>query len=190
MMLLICHYILPVICGYYSVRMKHMDFSPCCGAKTQKESKTVFACSKCSTKHYLNPKGAMAVVLRRGSKYMFGLRKHEPSKGKLDCIGGFLDYGENFEEALRREVEEETGLKPADISAPRYIGSLFNIYPWARSEVPVVSNYYIADLVTATEPVAGDDIASIEFLEFSEVNPEDCAWEGMYEMVKKASLLG
>ena len=38
-------------------------------------------------------------------------RGEEPAKGTLDFIGGFVDPGEGFEEAIVREIEEETGWK-------------------------------------------------------------------------------
>ena len=35
--------------------------------------------------------------------------------GKLACIGGFVNVGETLEEAVRREVLEETGLQVASL---------------------------------------------------------------------------
>ena len=35
--------------------------------------------------------------------------------GKLACIGGFVNVGETLQEAVRREVLEETGLQVASL---------------------------------------------------------------------------
>jgi ADP-ribose pyrophosphatase YjhB (NUDIX family) len=42
---------------------------------------------------------------------LFTVRNHEPFEGSLGIPGGFSENGESFEEALTREVYEETGLK-------------------------------------------------------------------------------
>ncbi len=46
-------------------------------------------------------------------------RKNEPYKGSLALPGGFVEYGERVEEALRREIKEETGL---DVRILRLVG--------------------------------------------------------------------
>ena len=46
-------------------------------------------------------------------------RKREPFKGHYALTGGFVEYGETVEEALEREMKEETGL---DVRIIRLIG--------------------------------------------------------------------
>ena len=49
----------------------------------------------------LNPRGEVLLIER----------KNEPFKGQFALPGGFVDIGETVEEACRRELLEETGVK-------------------------------------------------------------------------------
>ena len=49
-------------------------------------------------------------------------RESSQASGKWEMLGGGLDFGENIQEGLRREIEEETGLKIKKISkSPVYV---------------------------------------------------------------------
>jgi len=54
--------------------------------------------------------GVGAVVLD-GSRVVLVKRANEPLKGEWSLPGGAVDVGETLEEAIRREVLEETGLE-------------------------------------------------------------------------------
>ncbi len=54
--------------------------------------------------------GAQAVVEHEGH-VLLGRRAAEPSFGKWDLPGGFLEEGEHPLDAVRREVREETSLE-------------------------------------------------------------------------------
>lgn len=55
------------------------------------------------------------LVIRESGKYADGT-----NQGSFDVPGGRLQPGEKFDEALRREVKEETGLD-VDIGAPFFL---------------------------------------------------------------------
>jgi 8-oxo-dGTP diphosphatase len=52
-----------------------------------------------------------AIVITKDYHFVFVKRKNPPFKGMLALPGGFVEYGETVEEAVVREVKEETGLK-------------------------------------------------------------------------------
>ncbi|KAG5181815.1 NUDIX hydrolase domain-like protein [Tribonema minus] len=78
--------------------------------------------------------------------------------GKYALVGGFVDVGETVEEAVHREVKEETGLAVWDLRL------LPRIYSDPSRDVRrhTVSVVYAAR--TQGSPSAGDDAASVEIL--------------------------
>jgi ADP-ribose pyrophosphatase YjhB (NUDIX family) len=72
-------------------------------------------CDRCGWRWYANPKPAAAVLLERdgtsGETELLLLRRAvEPGLGAWDLPAGYLDPGESFEIAARREAGEESGL--------------------------------------------------------------------------------
>ena len=51
-----------------------------------------------------------AVIIAENGKLVFIRRKNPPYKGYWALTGGFVEYGETVEQAVIREVKEETGL--------------------------------------------------------------------------------
>ncbi len=54
--------------------------------------------------------GVGAVVVRDG-KALIVKRAHEPRKGEWSLPGGLLELGESLQDAVRREIREETSLE-------------------------------------------------------------------------------
>lgn len=68
-------------------------------------------CARCDRFYYSNPTPAACCVVTRGSDVLFVQRAVEPCKGMWSLPGGFVELYESPEEAARRELEEETGLR-------------------------------------------------------------------------------
>ncbi len=68
-------------------------------------------------KMYKNPTLTVDGILVIDGKLLLVRRGREPEKGKLALPGGIVEYGETTEEAVVREVKEETGIgtKPVEL---------------------------------------------------------------------------
>jgi ADP-ribose pyrophosphatase YjhB (NUDIX family) len=86
-------------------------FCPWCSQPLPGETPFRQECSACGfvLVHHSNPcVGAMP--LDDGDRVLLGRRGIEPFRGDWNVIGGFLNYGEDPYEGLRREVKEELGV--------------------------------------------------------------------------------
>jgi 8-oxo-dGTP diphosphatase len=70
--------------------------------------------------------GVEAMIVNDHNEILFLKRNNPPVKGEWWFAGGRIKRGETFEEALRREVKEETGL---DIDIIRFIGVYNRLFP-------------------------------------------------------------
>ncbi len=76
-------------------------------------------CRSCGYSHYPHIHPCVIVLVRRPGEVLL-TRKAEWPEGRYSLVAGFMDFGECLEEAVAREVLEETGVRIANI---RYIGS-------------------------------------------------------------------
>lgn len=98
----------------------------------------------CGFTYYFNPAAAAGALLTDGEgQLLFIRRSREPGQGKLGIPGGFIDFGETGEEAVRREIEEEIGLKIGDVS---YVTSFPNTYAYGELVYRVIDFFYHAEV--------------------------------------------
>lgn len=98
-------------------------FCGVCGiATTRAEHHKAMMCPAC--RHLIFPKVSPAVIVQvtRGAEILLGRSRRHPS-GSYSVLAGFVDPGESLEDAVRREIEEESGIRVTDV---RYFGS----QPW------------------------------------------------------------
>ena len=77
------------------------------------------SCPQCGSHHFPHIHPCVIVIVRRPGEILM-TRKAEWPEGRYSLVAGFLDMGECLEEAVVREVREETGVEVANV---RYIGS-------------------------------------------------------------------
>ena len=66
-----------------------------------------------SKKH---PYVGIAAIVVRNNQVLIGKRKNAHDNGVWSFPGGHLEFGESWESCIKREVEEETGLKVKQIN--------------------------------------------------------------------------
>ncbi|HEY3612667.1 MAG TPA: NUDIX domain-containing protein [Gaiellales bacterium] len=80
----------------------------------------------CGQTTYLAAKpAACGVLLDTDGRVLLGRRARDPGAGLLDVLGGFMEPGETPEEAIARELLEETGL---ECTVGRYLGGFTDVY--------------------------------------------------------------
>lgn len=86
-------------------------------------------------------------------------RGREPFKGRYALPGGFVEYGEDIDDAIHREIEEETGLSGLPFRQFRTFGK-----PGRDPRGHTVSVVYVAVVIgEAPEVEGGDDAASADW---------------------------
>ncbi len=114
------------------------------------------------------PIPAVAGILTDGGgKVLLALRRNPPAAGTWSLPGGRQELGETLEEALRREVREETGL---EIGAPELLTVQDMIVRDGEQRVQYhyVIAYYRAQ-VTDGRLAPGDDVADVRWYTLSQI---------------------
>jgi hypothetical protein len=65
-------------------------------------------CGACGEAGWRNPLPVVVSIVRVGNGLLTVRRDIEPERGKLAFPGGYIDYGETWQEAAARELFEET----------------------------------------------------------------------------------
>jgi mutator protein MutT len=114
--------------------------------------------------------GVGAVILD-GDKILLEKRKNEPNKGKWSVPGGLVELGESVEEAVVREVQEETGL---EVDEPRLV-DVVN-YVSLSEKGAVLYHYVILDYLVTVQSgkaKAASDADALKWVPFNEVEEYD-----------------
>ena len=104
---------------------------------------------------------------------LFVRRAQEPGKGKLGLPGGFIDFDETAEAAVRREVREELGIEVGPLS---YLCSFTNKYLYLEVTYQVLDFFFRAEINPAAEPAALDGVQSLEWLDPNLISNDEIAF--------------
>jgi len=108
-----------------------------CGHEMQhSDTERAMVCPECGHTDYPKISPAVIVAVRNGNKLVLTQNKRSAYPFRA-LIAGFIEIGETPEDAVHREVMEETGLRVKNLS-------LYKMQPWAFSDTLMIG--YTADL--------------------------------------------
>lgn len=149
-------------------------YCPACGGQelAHDHGKAV-RCGGCGFVYYQNMAAAVAGILEYEGQIIAAVRGKEPSKGMLDLPGGFIDWGETAEAALRREVKEELNL---ELGSVRFLTTAANSYLYKGVLYPVLDVAFVCPVSSLEGIEARDDVAEYRLLRPEEVELEAFAF--------------
>lgn len=140
-------------------------------------------CDACGFVYYLNPSASVACFIRdKEGKLLVIRRRFEPAKGTLDLPGGFAELDETLEEALQREVREETGLR---LKAFRYLFSLPNRYTFSGFVVHTLDAFFEGEVDSFDAVKVADDAAEALVLTPDAIRPEQFGLDSIRKALYK-----
>jgi 8-oxo-dGTP pyrophosphatase MutT (NUDIX family) len=138
-------------------RFAHCTF---CGARFTPGQPWPRHCAACGETSYRNPTPVAVAVQPVGAGLLVVRRGIAPALGRQALPGGFIEVGESWQEALVRELAEETGLSASPwgvrlfdtLSAPDGTLLVFGELPPLDTLPPLVGNTETLGLEVLTAP--------------------------------------
>ncbi len=96
--------------GLMHWRVKHRFCGVCGSACEPRSAGNAMACTSCAAQHFPRTDPAVIMLVVRGDRCLLGHSHRFPNTTMFSTLAGFVEPGESLEEAVRREVFEETGV--------------------------------------------------------------------------------
>ncbi len=102
--------------GLMHWRTRHRFCGVCGGACEPRSAGNAMSCTACGTQHFPRTDPAVIMLVHRGDRVLLGHSARFPSATMYSTLAGFVEPGESLEEAVAREVREETGVRVGRVS--------------------------------------------------------------------------
>ncbi|MFH0295628.1 NAD(+) diphosphatase [Bradyrhizobium sp. 31Argb] len=87
-----------------------------CGARTaMKEGGWKRVCPSCKAEHFPRTDPVVIMLVTHGDRCLLGRQKQFPP-GMYSCLAGFVEAAETIEDAVRREIFEESGIRCTEVN--------------------------------------------------------------------------
>lgn len=102
--------------GLMHWRNRHRFCGACGGLCLPRSAGHVMACTACDAQHFPRTDPAVIMLVVRGDRCLLGHSHRFPNTRMYSTLAGFVEPGESFEEAVRREVKEEAGIEVGEVA--------------------------------------------------------------------------
>ena len=160
-----------------------IKYCPRCGSNqfVTNDKGRSFKCEGCHFHFYLNSSAAVAcLIFNPQGKLLLTRRAIEPGYGMLDLPGGFVEPMESAEDAVKREIQEELGVK---VTQAMYMTSFPNEYIFSGFSVFTMDMAFICEINNISEIIPADDVSDVEFIFPKEIRLEDFLSDSMRNIV-------
>lgn len=164
--------------------MKPFDYCPSCATPLEWDSGASAGghCPGCGRDWYRNSAPTAGAAVVHDGKVLVTQRGIDPFKGSWDVPGGFLSAGEEPIDGLRRELREELGIE-IEVSVTDCVSMV--PHPYGPEGDYVLALGFLARFA-AGEARAADDVADFRWIDASEIDSVDFAWEHDRDLVRTA----
>lgn len=138
-------------------------------------------CPSCGRSWYRNSSPVVGCVIVHEGRALATVRGIDPHRGKLDMPGGFLLNGEHPLDGLKREIEEELGIR-IEVAEDDLVQMA--PHPYAHEDDFNLALGFRARWVSG-EIVPADDVADVRWVAPGDIDAQDWAWEHDRELVRK-----
>ena len=97
--------------GLMHWRARHRFCGVCGGVCDVRSAGHMMVCTACEAQHFPRTDPAVIMLVTRGDHALLGHSQRFPRSNMYSTLAGFVEPGETLEEAVRREVFEEAGIK-------------------------------------------------------------------------------
>lgn len=164
---------------------KVLNFCPNCG-KSNWDNKTsrLRICRDCGYEFYKNPTiGSGGLVFDEKGRLLVVRRAKNPAKGTLAVPGGFCEAGETVEEAVQREVFEETGIQ---IAVEEFLFDMPNRYEYRGIDLYPLDFYFKCKITDMSQAILDESESSeMLFISPEDINPDDFGLEANRNAIKR-----
>ncbi|MBV9555412.1 MAG: NAD(+) diphosphatase [Alphaproteobacteria bacterium] len=116
-------------------------------------------CPNCRASHYPRSDPVTIMLVVRGERALLGRNKRRPGQ-RFSCLAGFMEPGETPEEAVRREVREESGIR---VGWVKYLAA----QPWPFPSTLMMG--FLAEGISEAITIDPEELAEARWFERAEI---------------------
>jgi len=129
-----------------------------------------------------HPEVCVGAVVVHGGELLLVQRGSGAGRGLWSVPGGRVEWGETLEEAVRRELHEETGLRALDVAPLGVVERIDETWHF-------VIHDFLATIESTDGACAGDDAAALAWVPLAEVRARSGVVPGLVEFLAEHGIL-